>query len=78
MSGLVDSSGAFPERTYNEDVAPSTIIQTFSASDNDLGEDGSLTYTIVSVTVGECVSKYCILCYLAYTCIGYSLVRVNR
>ena len=52
VNPVTDANGAFPVLSYDESLALSTAIQTFSASDDDLGQDGSLTYTIGSVTAG--------------------------
>ncbi|XP_067654456.1 protocadherin Fat 4-like [Haliotis asinina] len=43
-------AGAFPEVTIAEDTQHDTVIVTYTATDDDHGVDGSLSYEIVSVT----------------------------
>ncbi|XP_046564845.1 cadherin-23-like [Haliotis rubra] len=45
-----DGSGTFVGDTVSEGEAPGYVITTFQATDADLGVDGEVTYTIVSVT----------------------------
>ncbi|XP_067654380.1 cadherin-23-like [Haliotis asinina] len=45
-----DGSGTFVGATVSEGEAPGYVITTFQATDADLGEDGDITYGIVSIT----------------------------
>ncbi|XP_071099220.1 protocadherin-16-like [Haliotis cracherodii] len=52
-----DGSGTFTGTTVSEGEAPGYVITTFQATDADLGVDGEITYTIVSVTAASGASS---------------------
>lgn len=47
-----DSSEMFTGVSISETDAPGTLIETFSATDQDGGVDGDVTYDIISITSG--------------------------
>ncbi|XP_067656147.1 protocadherin Fat 4-like [Haliotis asinina] len=48
-----DGTGMFPAVSISESQSPGTLVQTFSATDQDRGVDGDITYDIVSITSAE-------------------------
>ncbi|XP_046555688.1 protocadherin Fat 4-like [Haliotis rubra] len=48
-----DGSGTFSGISVEEDVAAGSVVATFSATDDDHGNDGVVTYSIVSVTAAS-------------------------
>ena len=52
-SPAIDGNNNFEAVTIDEGADPLTSITTFSASDLDHGDDGVVTYTIISATSGR-------------------------
>ncbi|XP_067654382.1 protocadherin Fat 4-like [Haliotis asinina] len=48
-----DGSGTFVAISVKEDLAPGDVAVTFTAVDDDLGDDGEVSYSIVSVTAAS-------------------------
>ncbi|XP_046583144.1 protocadherin Fat 4-like [Haliotis rubra] len=48
-----DGTGMFPGVSISESDSPGTLVQTFSATDQDEGVDGDVTYDIMSITSAE-------------------------
>ncbi len=51
-SPVIDGSGFFPGVTVSETDPPGTLMETFSAQDNDTGTDGEIEFDLVSITTG--------------------------
>ena len=49
------SSGRFPDLSVKEDLTPGSNITTLAATDDDTGEDGDVTYQILSTTDSELI-----------------------
>ncbi|XP_067654381.1 protocadherin Fat 4-like [Haliotis asinina] len=59
-----DGSGTFSGVSVAEDVAVGSVVTTFTATDDDQGNDGVVTYSMVSVTAasgGTAADKFSVL-----------------